>query len=582
MLTPKFIELQNFVSYIGTHKFKYTRGPVLIEGIDFDQNPPGSIGSGKTALAGYAPTWCIFGRLPTEGFVSDDVINRYTDKPCQVTMLLEGKDERVLIERIRGRGKTVLNIEINGQAVSGDIAEKQRLLEDFLRIDWGLWNSAVYLSPSSTTKSFLECSPTQRMKVLSQVISDAVYQEAAKRLNRKIGDNEREVTKLRGQAEVFQASIQKLEVQLSILHHNLTEETRRVREVQTLNEQDSTAVEVEILKIQEEIRKGPGLGSSHNQIQQALANASSKLQLLHKEMGGIDYRLRALPNLTTGRCPTCSQAVTPEYIKVFENETSVLRTRQLQLGREVALATEQRNELEAQYTAFNQWPQKEAVLRGQIETLKLRAFVNRQGVDNNLIIQYTNQANIYEGQIDGYRQELAQVEERIYQLTTIIERQKVVHGGLSKDIRYMMIDTFRQVMEFYANANLNLLGKEGWSLQFQSEKGEVEAFKIIPSYLGEKMELPSKGQRHKFSIAVTLGLIRALSHQRPHKIGMLIMDDAIGDLDLNGQREVGALLRGISETIPTVLITVPQGSDFGDFPSVTIHHRDSESKIHKG
>lgn len=582
MLTPKFIEVQNFVSYIGTHKFKYTKGPLLIEGIDYDQNPPGSIGSGKTALAGYAPTWCIFGRLPTEGFISDDVCNRYTDKPCQVTMLLEGKEEKVLVERSRGKGKTALRVEINGQNVSGDIAEKQRILEDFLRIDWGIWNSTVYLSPSSNLKSFLESSPTQRMKILSQVMNDSIYQEAAKKLNRKIGDNEREVMKLNGQAEVFQTSLKKLEVQLAILHQNLAEESRRIREETEAASKDSTAFEMEILKIQEEIRRGAGMGSNHSQVQQALANASSKLQLLHKEMGGIDYRLRALPNLSAGRCPTCTQNISAEYVQVFQNETNTLRARHIQLTREIALATEQRNELEAQYTAFNQWPQKEAMLRGQIETLKLRAFVNRQGVDNSLIMQYTNQVNILEGQMDGYRRELSQVEEKIYEITTQMERQKVVHGGLSKDIRYMMVDTFRQVMEFYANANLNLLGKEGWSLQFQSEKGEVEAFKIVPSYLGERMELPSKGQRHKFSIAVTLGLIRALAHQRPHKVGMLIMDDAIGDLDLNGQREVGALLRGISETIPTVLITVPQNSDFGEFQTITVQHKNSESKIHKG
>lgn len=582
MLTPKFIELQNFVSYIGTHKLKYTKGPVLIEGVDYDQNPPGSIGSGKTALAGYAPTWCLFGRLPTEGFVADDVINRYTDKACQVTMLMEGKGDRLLVERTRGKGKTTLKIEINGQAVSGDIAEKQRILEDFLRIDWGLWNSTVYLSPSSNLKSFLECSPAQRMKILSQVINDTIYQEAAKKLNRKIGDNEREVMKLRGQSEMYTASIQKLETQLSILQQNLAEESRRVREVQTLTDKDSAAIEMEILKIQEEIRRGPGVGVSHNQVQQQLADASGKLQVLHKEMGGIDYRLRALPNLSTGRCPTCSQNVTQDYVQIFANETAILRNRLQQLQREVAVLQQHREELETVYASFNQWPQKEAVLRGQIETLKLRAFVNRSGVDNSLVIQYTNQVNILEGQIDNYRKELSQVEEQIYQIVTLTERQKVVHAGLSKDIRYMMIDTFRQVMEFYANANLNLLGKEGWSLAFQSDKGEVEAFKIIPSYLGERMELPSKGQRHKFSIAVTLGLIRALTHQRPHKVGMLIMDDAIGDLDLNGQREVGSLLRGISETIPVVLLTVPQNSDFGDFQTLTVHHKNSESKIHKG
>ena len=110
----KSIEINNFLSFYGKHKFYYpNRGITLIVGYNYDSvksddngDVLSSNGSGKTALC-VAPLWCLYGIIDRNIDRKDDIVNKDADSNCSVALLFDN------IKVERGRKPNYLRLWIN-------------------------------------------------------------------------------------------------------------------------------------------------------------------------------------------------------------------------------------------------------------------------------------------------------------------------------------------------------------------------------------------------------------------------------------------------------------------------------------
>lgn len=575
LLIPTSLRLENFLSYRGTHKITIPRGVTAIQGVDHDTSPAGSNGAGKTSIM-FAVSWALTGTIPTPGFVQADVVN-WWEEAARVKLVLEGRDERLVVDRQWRSRRTHLKVTVNRKEFSGDVPEVQRQLDEFLGLDTKLFFSSVLMRRKGKFPSFYDATPTERMKILGTVLDDSVFVEAGKKLSAECTQLDRSMMLKRGEQNVTEGAITKAQRELEVLRQNMTHEGERIRLAQIQATQDADALEHEIVRLQDQIRRGSGVDV--NAVQRQLGSVSSRRAELQAEVGSLQYRISGAPTLHAGTCPTCRQELPAGYVESIRADVAKLEQRLAEVTRELRVNQEQYSELSESYRRATSWGQEEAALKSRIEALRVQAYATREGIDNKLMLQYENQANILEHQIETNTVALAKIRQEIVEAEEKIGKMKTVIKGFSKEIRFMLVDEVRELISCYANHALSLLSKSQHRLSFRSESGAVESFVIEPTFDGDRLGLPSDGQAYRFSLATSVGLIRALRHQHPHRLGLIMLDDPVGDLDDNGCRDVGALLSDLSQEFPVVLVSIPRDVGFGDFPKIVVHYRNSRSTL---
>lgn len=550
----------DFMGYRGRHVLKFPGGVSWVRGRDATTDPPGSNGAGKTSLF-YAFTWCLQGRLPAKEFIADDVVFRDADSTT-VTLELEGEETHLFVKRSRKVGKgSVLSYECNGVPFKGDQAATQLALDRLLGVDWALFNSVVLLKKRSPVANIYDSTPATRMKTVSTVIQDEVFQAAAKYIGKKVSAMGRELTMAEGELVVRNRSISELETELETLRQNMAKEANRVESLTFVVEQGNRGLETEILELHDRIRQGPGVDMTA--VQQRLGRVSAEHSALLQEQGELRYRTKAAPELCQGKCPTCKQVVSPEYVRSIQQAVGDLNARLTWVTQQLEVKRQEVAEMQQAYQAVQNWPREVQVLQSRIDQLKLQAYANREGIDNKLLTQYGNQSLIIESRLESEVAARDAVAAKIGDLTSDITTHTTVQNAFSKDIRYMLIDELRHNMEFFANLDLARIGREGQRLRFESEGGEKETFNIYPEYDEARMPLPSDGQTYRFSLVCAIALLKAIRVTSPHRLGILMIDDPVGELDDNGCRDVGALFQSLAEDVPVVMVSSPRDVDFG-------------------
>lgn len=263
----KTIKLENFKSFKNASiDLTELQSPILITGENCDEAGASSNGAGKTAGMMDAPTWALFGMTPTMEAI-EDVVSIGEDRCCaDVTFDSQLGDIRVIRERFIN-GKKSLAVEINGVSINEntDTAVQEKFLkiigcqlmsksrfDDFL--------NTVYLSTNSI-KMFISKSMknTERMQMLSRMLSLDIYELARKIALTKIGTNESDLLVTRNKIIVLEEQLSKLDIaaieaEIAKLNQEYTELTNII----TVEKLEKERQEVSIIKwneVQTEINK---------------------------------------------------------------------------------------------------------------------------------------------------------------------------------------------------------------------------------------------------------------------------------------------------------------------------------------
>jgi DNA repair exonuclease SbcCD ATPase subunit len=169
----KEIYIKNYGPFYGEHNFKIDdRGLVLVIGRNTDELKMESNGSGKSSIFD-ALDWALWGEVPRKDHI-DSIVNDkalLNKEPCYVKVVLFDENKNnIFIYRERYKGKTSLNVELNGNISSFlDIKETQKHLENLLGLDRDVFHSSILFAQNDLSH-YADSSDARRMEILTKIL----------------------------------------------------------------------------------------------------------------------------------------------------------------------------------------------------------------------------------------------------------------------------------------------------------------------------------------------------------------------------------------------------------------------------
>ena len=190
----KEIYIKNYGPFYGEHNFKIDdRGLVLVIGKNTDELKMESNGSGKSSIFD-ALDWALWGDIPRKDHI-DSIVNDkalLNKEPCYVKVVLFDENKNnIFIYRERYKGKTSLNIELNGELNGNissflDIKETQKYLENLLGLDRDVFHSSILFAQNDLSH-YADSSDARRMEILTKILQldkiDSLYEFVKGKLN---------------------------------------------------------------------------------------------------------------------------------------------------------------------------------------------------------------------------------------------------------------------------------------------------------------------------------------------------------------------------------------------------------------
>ena len=161
-------------------EIEFPQGIVPILGENRSWESGSNNGAGKTTLLNLVSI-ALWGRVPS-GETKDALIT-YGEKAYAVE--LELGNLTVKRSKTRGKGeKLVVLYEgmVHGSKIdsknSETVRETQKVLENYLGMDFNTFCNSVYLGASSKTVKILNCEPGPRAKLVASLVTTDVYDRA--------------------------------------------------------------------------------------------------------------------------------------------------------------------------------------------------------------------------------------------------------------------------------------------------------------------------------------------------------------------------------------------------------------------
>ena len=296
------IELVDFRSYVGQHRFEFPKAPGLYFLTGHNKLNPrlGRNDCGKSTLLD-AIFWCLYGRT-SRGLKAGDVIS-WGKKSCSVTVWLEVGELKLGVWRSQAPNQLAVNDHITSQEE----------LEKLLRLGPEAFSYAVMLPQFGD--AFFDLAPAAKLTLFSDIMQldywlekSQLASEQAAALLREKGEHELTLANLRGQRESSKTSILNL--------------TAR----QVTFDQDVAATQSRIMG---------GLQRLLDEAERREAASEETTKLVKQ----AEVRLKK--HGSQHLCPTCKQPVPDATLKVLHQNHADFERELRRLNQEQALCRQQ-------------------------------------------------------------------------------------------------------------------------------------------------------------------------------------------------------------------------------------------------
>jgi exonuclease SbcC len=439
-MIPLFLKLTNFMPY---REAELDFGGIHIGCLTGDN------GAGKSSILD-AITWAVWGRARSKR--DDELVHQgETEMQVEFTFALGENAYRVIRGRKAGkRGAGVLDFQVttnphpapspdqSGEGTWHTIAEPninatQKKIIDVLRLDYETFINSAFLLQGHADE-FTVKTPTERKKVLADILGLDIWDEYERRARDKVvaieneirlidlrlseidqeidrkpqveaevaaaqkavidlGDKLREAESKFQQAQQAQRSIGLLDAQLNDLVKRLTQAERELalveQELLAAQQksasdplsQELTATQARMAELTQREALRDELRQRRNDLNEEGASLRGQNDRLGPETEPLKARIALLEASTEPLCPTCGQPLTPEHrqkvVGELANEVESRRklfrdnqTRLKELGVEVAALDGQLSTVESELRALPALHRREAELIAAIEAAK--------------------------------------------------------------------------------------------------------------------------------------------------------------------------------------------------------------------
>ena len=568
------LHLINFLSHVDT-TIEFSRGLTMLYGQNLDYaHANRSIGAGKSSIL-EGVSWALWGRLPRR-CVKNEVVTNNTDG-CVVELLLYDDNDSLSITRSKSiKGAEKVEAAWNGQTILEPVQEN---LERIYGISFDVFCNTCFIGPQSDVATFFTADPATRAATLGALLNDGPFQEAAKRVSDEMAILEDDRKRLSVTIENLDQATQQLTADIQRLHAAYAEERGAQSKREAAVGQQAYDLELTILKLQQQLREGPKRSLAEVQVVVNLVDA--EIQKVQVQRTVAYSRVHAAGCRVGEQCQTCGQLFTPQAAADLEQMRASF-TKDLQAAEQaLQILAGQRRDLDSEMGTVRAWGQLKQQMEGRIDETRQQIGMLRNSLENRtLVVLHTEQENA-QSRLHETAVLLAEKRKALGSINLRMPHLKTLYQGFRHEIRNLLADDVRRVMEFYTAQYTQLLCENEFTIEFPAVTATGrEKFDIVIKRNGFANKLTSGGETYSAETAVLLALRKALTHQTKTPFQFLMLDDVLERCDEAGGRAFGALLQAISPEFSEILVTVPRPIEglHGD-QEITIVRQDRVSRI---
>lgn len=551
------LSFTNFRSFAGgPHVFEFQPGTLFVVGDNKDEGFD-SNGSGKTTLAALLP-YALYGQIAT-GADKDDIVT-YGARECCVELFLPGFQLRRVKSRKQAETLEWYADDIGGW-IRGDLPDVQARLIKWLGISRKTFFNSYWIDRESKTVQFLFAKPSERQKILEELIDQDYFAEAKIRATKMRQVEEQRLEKFRNRILSFHNERTILLQAQATAREDLERIQRRAEAAKEAHEAEVARKHQAVIKTQALLRravlrkdrlKARVYDINSQKLRDMIADLNAKIK--HNE--GILYK--EIENVAL--CDACGQTLPRSVYEKQRKERSdaaaFLQNRKGELAK--------MKDALAKVVAFEQ----------EIQDLEAAIFADKQRLREQEIALAEANAKapnpvedtaLMESRIEGYDKQIAEVDQKTIEVeikrdavSADIPRIRFFEDAFgSRGIPNLLLDDVRSLMTQFTQQYTEGLSKGQVSVTYPAnDKG----FEIEMTYKGQQADIStfSRGEAWRACLSVLLALRRTIAYLHKCGLDFLVMDDPFGDLDESGEVAVVDLANQLSNEVKYVIVTAPR------------------------
>src|ERR1017187_1484595 len=564
--------LVNFKSHERT-EIHFRGGVTYIYGDNRDYTQKRSIGAGKSTIP-EGISWALWGRIP-RNCVKNDVISTWADHTL-VELDLVGEEGLLQISRSKqAKDSEKVTATWRNQVLLEPVQER---LEKIYGLSFEVFCSTVFIGPQSDVAGFFSAKPGERARLLGELINDKVFQEAAERVAKEMALLEDDRKRLSTTIDGLTVAGEQLTADLQRLQASYAEEQGAQARREALVGQQVYDLELQILNFQERLKSGPARGAAEIiSLRNMLDNEIQKVQVRRTV---IHSRIHAAECKVGEHCVTCGQVFTTRAAEELGWAKQAMANELKMAERELKVLVGQRDDVCNELSAAQSWGLVKRQIEERIDTAQQQMHPCRTTLENRTLVVLHSEREMV---LSRQRDTDAMLEEKRRDLGRINLRVpilKTLYQGFRYDIRNLLADNIRKVLEFYCSQYVQILCENEFSIDFPAVTATGrEKFDIVVKRHGEPNRLTSGGESYAAEISVLLALRKALAHQAKSPFSFRLLDDPLERTDDAGGRQFGRLLQAISPEFSDVLVTVPRPFDGLDGKVIVVSRENRRSSV---
>ena len=541
--------------------------------IDFTKNSltqiVGPNGYGKSSIALILEE--VLYNKNSKGIKKADILNRNSKtKTYSIELEFYKDDTHYLIKTNRGTSQTVKLYE-NGVDISSHTATATySTIQSLIVYDHKTFSQIVYQSSASSLE-FLTATDGNRKKFLIDLFNltkyveiGEIFKDIAKDLNTKLISIN---TKIKSAEDWIKKYSDTTLTELPI--QEVPEQPRDLIEtISNIKEQvstiDNTNKKILQNKKYKELLDSLVLDFSVPEPKNDATALRSKQAVLNKTITDETKFINKLKNLS-GQCPTCLQSIDKKNLnELIQNHQIILDIADQELTQvDIALAEwffedqkwkEERQkieEYERYANLFDSSLQQELLSKEDLEQKITELEQRIKEITNkiNIIISQNNTAMANNAKIEVIKNQLVEMEDSL-----IIDRAELDKLNKRNNLLQILIKTFSPTglvaykieclikdLESLTNEYLAELSSGRFQLSFKISSDKLN---VIISDNGKDIEIYalSSGEKARVNAAALLGIRKLMQSLSNSRINLLILDETIENLDLEGKEKLVEVL----------------------------------------
>ena len=574
MITLKQLKWSNAFSYGANNSIDFTKSPLT--------QLVGKNGHGKSSVALILEE--VLFNKNSKGVKKGDILNRYIkEKSYSIELSFDKDGAEYRITTSRGSSQTVKLYKGSEDISSHTATATYKHIEDIIGMDHKTFSQIVYQSHAGSLE-FLTSPDTARKKFLIEILNLGKYTAAGETFKAAASEVSKEVAVAQGKVDTVVAWLKKYEA-LDMTPQPVVE----VPEAPQTTEFDQLSTRLAAV---EQTNKRIAQNNTYKSLQ-----AKAKANLLpmpEKPSETEEPYLKAIATSSTecsaaeafikkmsklhGTCPTCLSAIDELKVRqlVREQEEIIARTSQEQdvaeaKAKEIKAAKaawEKAQKAQEEWEKYHQLIDVEmqseledaeelatkiATIQSEITAAKRRiAQLEKQNSD---AVAHNSKLEVIRGQVAEMQTELEDWSAKLHELSSRLNTLNVLVKTFSTTglVAYK-IENLVKDLEELSNEYLGELSGGRFQIGFQISGSDKLNVVITDNGVDIDIQALSGGERARVNVATLLAIRRLMQSLSQSRINLLILDETIEALDVDGKEKLIEVLLA-EESLNTVLVS---------------------------